>query len=475
MHASTSDLFMETLDPSSRHRYERNGRWIDAEHRVEQIAVRYGEPVEIDIVRTRHGPLLGSVLPDAPELRAYAVRWSGAAPRSGIEALLAVQRAGDWEHFRAALRRYPAPAASFLFAHRGGRIGSQVAGQLPVRAIETGLLPVTGNSRYYDWRGFTPFDDLPSRSGTELPWLVVSTHPDAGLFKTPVNWLWRSGGAPERTVELIGERESLDLDALLAIERDTRSTRAPRVISRLLAATDHVEGAAARVRAILIDWDGDTGVHSIGASVYHAFRQILTRRVVEARFGGRVELADLVSAREPVPGALLARYLERIPADQRRPVVEQTLRETWDWLGQSVSANPRRWQWGELHRVRASHSFERMGSWIERIFGRWLGRGPYPAPGDADSVWTMHHATLPVREVGVGPVLRYAVDLADVDHARFGLAGGQSGHPGTAHYDDALADWLAGRPRPLWMNAADFERLAQGVWELRPSAGGPHP
>jgi penicillin amidase len=73
------------------------------------------------------------------------------------------------------------------------------------------------------------------------------------------------------------------------------------------------------------------------------------------------------------------------------------------------------------------------------------------------------------REALLGPALRYAVDLGDPDHALFGLAGGQSGHPGSPHYTDAFGDWLAGRPRPLWMHASDVSYHQKGTWELQPA------
>ena len=44
----------------------------------------------------------------------------------------------------------------------------------------------------------------------------------------------------------------------------------------------------------------------------------------------------------------------------------------------------------------------------------------------------------------------------------------QSGSPGSEHYADALADWLAGRPRPLWMHQSDIAYHQKGTWELRP-------
>jgi len=470
LHASTSDLYNETLHPNDPFQYDRSGRWVDLERYTERIEVRYAGTEEIEVSRSRHGPLLRTVQPGEQTVESYAVRWAGDAARSGIESLLRAQRARTWPEFRKALRRYTAPAATFLFAGRDGVIGSQLAGDLPVRVIDARLLPLPGSSRYYDWRGFMPFDDLPTRSGSDVGWMVVSTHPEPELFLKPLDWLWVAGGAPARLDELMRGGERIDLDRLVEIQRDRRSTRATRVLVRLLDGTERVPGTGARVRRILLDWDGRTDVDSIGASVYHAFRQVLTRRALELRLGDRLDLAPLLMASEPVPGAMLDRFVERIAPDPMHALVERALGETWDWLGVHVSANPRRWGWGEMHAVRAQHAFERFGSGLERWFGRRLGRGPFPAPGDPDSVWTMHHAALPTREVAIGPVLRYAVDLAYADHARVGLAGGQSGHPGTPHYDDALADWLEGRPRLLWMDRGDLRRLEEGRWVLQPEA-----
>jgi acyl-homoserine lactone acylase PvdQ len=118
--------------------------------------------------------------------------------------------------------------------------------------------------------------------------------------------------------------------------------------------------------------------------------------------------------------------------------------------------------------VRLRHALERSDAMRLRWFGRRLGRGPFDVGGDPDSVWSMHHGPLPGDDARVGPGLRYAIDLADPDHAQFGLAGGQSGFAGDPHYVDGIGDWLAGRPRPLWMHRADLAYHRRGVWELRP-------
>ncbi len=149
--------------------------------------------------------------------------------------------------------------------------------------------------------------------------------------------------------------------------------------------------------------------------------------------------------------------------------MESALEKTWRFLQAEISANPRRWSWGKLQQLRVRHAFELLGGGRLRWLGRRLGRGPYPVGGDPDSLWTMYHSGLPMTGRGVGPVLRYAVDLADPGHAQFGLAGGQSGHYGSAHYDDALEEWLAGRPRTLWTEASELAHQQTGSWELYPA------
>ena len=140
-----------------------------------------------------------------------------------------------------------------------------------------------------------------------------------------------------------------------------------------------------------------------------------------------------------------------------------------------MSSNPRKWLWGNVHQLRLAHPLERLGGPFLATAGRRMARGPFPVPGDADSIWTMHDAGLPTRSVAIGPVVRYAVDLGDLDHPMFGLAGGQSGHPGARHYDDALQDWLRGRARPLWRHRLNVAYHSQGVWKLHPPPPGSYP
>jgi penicillin amidase len=349
-----------------------------------------------------------------------------------------------------------------------GAIGTQVAGDLPVRSIDTGLLPLAGASRFYDWRGTAAFEDLPSSYGTTLPVQVVSPHPDAASFGAPITWLWSNQGGSERVKELLARPGALDVEALVAIQRDQVSRRGPATVRMLLQGATPASSSAQRVRTMLLEWDGSTATDSVGASLYHVFRQRLARKLLEGLSLSKDSRALLEQA-EPAPGIALARALDRVGPDKVALSRDAALDETWAFLRSRVSANPKKWTWGELHALRLRHAFERLGSGPLSWVGWRLGSGPFEVPGDPDSVWTMYNGDLPDHALELGPALRYAVDLGDPDHALFGLAGGQSGHPGSPHYTDAFSDWLAGRPRPLWMHASDVSYHQKGTWELDPA------
>jgi penicillin G amidase len=468
LHVSVSDLYEETLDAEDPARYERGGRWQSAQVRSEAIAVRGRTPAPITVIVTEHGPLLRSVWPEEPRANSLALRWTGQAEQSGVESILRLQRCSDWDCFREALRALRAPAATFLYADATGAIGTQVAGDLPVRSIDTGLLPLAGASRYYDWRGTVDFEALPSLYGTSLPVQVVSPHPDAASFRAPVTWLWSSQGGAERVRELLARPGDFDVEDLVAIQRDTVSRRGPATLRLLLASAAPESSSAQRVRTMLLEWDGSTATDSVGASLYHVFRQRLARKLLEGLSLSKGSRALLEQA-EPAPGIVLERALDRVGPEKLASSRDTALDETWSFMRTRVSANPKKWTWGEVHELRLRHAFERLGSGPLAWVGRRLGSGPFEAPGDPDSAWTMYNGDLPDDALELGPALRYAVDLGDADHALLGLAGGQSGHPGSDHYADALGDWLTGQPRPLWMHASDVSYHQKGTWELHPA------
>jgi penicillin amidase len=105
-----------------------------------------GEPFVYETELTRHGVVVAF---DRANNLEYAVRWSGTEPGAAAElAALAVDRAGTWTDFRAALARWKMPARRALYIDVERNVGFQEAALVPIR-------------RAREWRGWLRTDSLP--------------------------------------------------------------------------------------------------------------------------------------------------------------------------------------------------------------------------------------------------------------------------------------------------------------------------
>jgi penicillin amidase len=75
---------------------------------------------------------------------AVSLRWTALDPSTILRAALHVDRAQDFEAFRAALRDWDVPSQNFVYADVDGNIGYQMPGRVPVRNNGDGSFPVEG-------------------------------------------------------------------------------------------------------------------------------------------------------------------------------------------------------------------------------------------------------------------------------------------------------------------------------------------
>ena len=112
-------------------------------------------------------------------------------------------------------------------------------------------------------------------------------------------------------------------------------------------------------------------------------------------------------------------------------------------LANAYGGDLRAWRWGDAHKARFSHPL------FDRIpILRDLLHEPIATDGDN---FTVNRATPRIDFESVvypdvhGAGLRAVFDLADLDRSLFIIAGGQSGHPLSAHYGDQIERWRDGR------------------------------
>jgi penicillin amidase len=465
--APVSDLFIETLR-ESRGLYQNGTLWVPIERREETILVREGRGVlreeQLTIRATRHGPLVEALLRGAEDdggedeagrrdSAALALSWSGAREGDGFSSMIALLRASGRDELLAALETHHEPVLAFAFADRDGEGGVQVAGWLPKRPLPTGLVPVQGRLRSFDWRERVPLDALPSRplpTGTRRSWVVAADQPwpaRGGLDQ--MEWLWRPGARAARIEAVLETRSQdgkFDLRAAAELLDDDGSALAPRValaIVGLARRAGPLPLEAAEIAGLLERWDGRMSAESAGAAAYQLVIDFMLRDLLGPRFGKRLferyVRAPHIQAQTSIERLILrAASLRRSGGwtDEERVgrAARAGLRGAWVALSHRLGPTRERWSWGGLHRVRFGPTGRRSG-WPPEL------TRSLPFPGNAQTLLFAHHRpgnSLDVDSVGL---FRVAMDLAASDRLLSSLVPGQSEYPGHRHFSDGLAGW----------------------------------
>ncbi len=452
------DFYIETIRPGHPRQYKTEGGWREMRVERERIVVKGGKPVDAGIELTRHGPVIWR---DAT--RALALRWAGAeAGTAGYLAALSLDRAKNWNEFIAALHRWKAPAENFVYADRDGNIGEQSAALTPKRTW-TGLLPVDGASGKYEWSGWFGLDTLPRTFNPENGFIATANHMiiSAGDRRN-LGYGWAAPFRVERIREVlqqwISAQHKITLTDTAALQSDVTS-RAAKDVLRLLRDGSPSSADGDPVVDLLLAWDGSVTADSPAAALY----EIWMRRL-RAAFVQRELRSDLVPIGERVlPLRSMLRAIAAMPIEDRSKLLGRTLHDAFDDARSLMGDDTRRWRWGAIHVVRFRHALDRRGDEAK------FDRGPFERPGDSETI-NVTAARPPSFEQMHGASFREIVDLEDWDRSLAINVPGQSGTPGTAHYDDLIPLWTHGEYFPLAFSKAQVERNAGSTMILEPAA-----
>ena len=461
------DLYVERLNPKNSLEYSAPGGWRRIQVIKESIAVRGAPSVRAELKFTRHGPILWE-----DGTRALALHWVGAEPgTAGYLGSLALDRARNWQEFKAAMPRWKVPSENIVYADRDGNIGEYSTGLAPLRRNWTGLLPVPGNGGY-EWAGFVASEDLPHSYNPAAGFVATANHkmipegyPYAVGFQwaEPVRYLRIKEvfeDAQSRGIKLgMGDMQALQTDVVSLLARDLQRLLRGAVGSRPLAADEQ------HIAQLMLNWDCALRTDSPEAALYEFWAQEL-QAVVTARMVA-VDLRDTLG---PLPLYRVVQELKQ-PSSAifggdaqggRDAIVRSALLAAREKLAVRQGPDIQGWAWGLLHRVTFRHPLDAYPQ-AAALFDR----GPMQRSGDGETVQATSFKDGSFDQV-TGASYREIFDLADWDRSVGINAPGQSGQPGSKHYDDLLPLWIAGRYFPLSYSKPAVDAATTDVLNLMP-------
>jgi penicillin amidase len=466
--ADTQDLFVERLNPDDNRLYEFEGDWRQTEMVREELHVKGRlRPELLDVTITHHGPIVNDALGAADE-PPLALAWTALQYPLLTDVPINAARAKNGEQLVAATSEHTAPPLNMLWADSDGNIGYKLIGKLPIRKGGTPDLPKPGWTGEFEWEGTIPFDELPAAVNPKQGFLVTANNRIVGDdYPHHITSEWMTGYRAQRIEDLLGERERHSLDDFARMQIDVYSFPGIETVHRLSRLHPQTQR---ETRAIewLKSWDGNLDAGTVAGTIYHAFTLSFAAAVAAAAIRDRTLLDRYLNKSElglvPVvssPWRFQARLLElwdegdvswfRSPTHPQGrawdEVALEALSRALDGLEQRFGREPGRWRWGRVHGVEFSHPFGRSNAVFRRIFCRRVQAG-----GASETVLQSGYSPLQPFTGVWGPVYRMVADVGEPARSRWQLSTGQSGHPGSPHYDDLIEGWLWGRTNPVYLD-----------------------
>jgi penicillin amidase len=435
------DLYVEKVNPADATEYAYRGGWKKFEIERQSIDIKGESSRDIELKYTIHGPV---IYEDDTRNRAYALRWVGtAAGGAGYLSALRLSRAKNWTEFRSAAANYKIPSENLVYADREGNIGWIASGQAPIRKGWSGLFPVPGDSGNYEWSGFLPISENPTTYNPVRHFVATANHDilPAG-YKHELGYEWAPPSRYNRIVEMLTSGQKFNVNDFAHMQQDIISLPA-RDFKTILKDWHPAEGAeAAKVRSEILSWDCNMSMDSKAALLYevwikHLHDAIRPKGIASVRLAPEILIKELKTDSE------------------KNTLLQSSLAATLAEIRERLGPDETKWRWGNLHKAYFRHQLG-----IAK-----LNLPPHARPGDAYTVNATGGANYSQTH---GASYRQVLDPSDWNRSVMTNVPGESGNPGSPHYDDLINGWADGSYHPMPYSRKAVEAAAEERLTLVP-------
>ncbi|RLQ86494.1 penicillin acylase family protein [Mycetocola zhadangensis] len=481
----TADLYLEKVADGN---YELDGTLRPLTIREEVVKVAGGEDVPIKIRSTERGPLVTNLTGQFTDIAndypatsglpegAYelSLQWTALTPGRTSGAIFAVNAATDWQSFREAAKLFEVPSQNLIYADVDGNIGYQAPGLIPIRASGDGTVPQPGWTSASGWRGYIPFDALPSQVNPATGYIVTannavvdSNYPH--LITRDWDAGYRANRIEDRLRTLVDAGTPITSETMSNIQADNHNALAEVMAPYLAELTP--AGNARNGKILLDGWDFADDANSAQSAYFNIF----WRALLENTFA-----PQLPESLPPSGGAQWFQTVSNVLAEpnsswwtsadgdirNRDEALTAALSSAWTEAVNLMGDDPQKWTWGELHTLTLRNaSFGESGiAPIEWLFNR----GPYEVAGGSSVVNANGWYAPAGYAVDWVPSMRQVIDLADPDASTWVNLAGASGHAFAPTYVDQTELWRDHKTRSWHFTPDAIRQAATDVLTLTP-------
>jgi len=470
------DFYEEQFDDAGE-TYLYRGEWLPVERVEEVIRIKGGTDTLVVNRFTHRGPVI-SDLKGFGE-RMVTMTWTGNLFSNELAAVHGLNRARNWDEFRAAVRDFRSVSQNVNYADRNGNIGLQNCAGIPIRPEGmSGIEIYPGTTDAYDWKGVVPFEEQLYIYNPESGYVSSANNKTAvNDYPYPVSHWFALHYRIDRIREFIDEREQLSVTDMMALQSDVNSHFVRELKPFFLESLNRAEGLSEKEQALrdrLARWNGAMLKDIAEAPVFELSYLYFVENMLSDEMG------------ELYPDYIRQTYLPRYfvnnlvrggyesawsddggseGIETQDDIVLRSFRQAIAEMEERAGKDPAKWQWGEEHQLTLSHPLGSVKI-LDRLFG--FNRGPWPAPGSFHTVAPYAYRFSDSFPINHGASQRHIFTPDDWDNSFSILPTGNSGIPASDHYCDQTDMYMNFEYQPDLFSLERIREAAVYVQELRP-------
>ena len=471
------DLIAEKVNPVNPNQVWHRTQWVDLQTRTETIHIKGAPPVELQLRRSPHGPIVTDVFKENYGKTPIAMWWAFLETENPVlDAFYQLNRADTLQKAREAASKIHSPGLNVVWASASGDIGWWAAAKLPIRPA--GVNPafiLDGSKPEAEKDGFYRFADNPQEENPQRGYVVSANHQPKPRSGVPVPGYYNLADRAQRLDQVLGAAGApWDIAAAQALQLDVGTRYGPRILADLLPVLKSVvtDDEGLNLLEPLIKWDGSYTRDSIAATVfsqmlYELAHDAMADELGEVQFNNLLHTHALDLALPLLAADAASPWWDNrnTPAvETRADIMKQVWTHTVTHLKASLGTSLLDWPWGKTHAITHGHPLG-----MQKPLDKLFNVGPFSVPGGREVPNNLGGMIGPGPwAVSYGPSTRRVIDFADASRAVGINPLGQSGVLFDAHYDDQALLFTDGFYVAQHLSAADVKANTQSTLRLHP-------
>ena len=473
----TQDLFVEKIRRNNNTiEYLFRGEWLQAESYTEQLNVRGTDPIQIEVVRTHHGPIIAGDIDKGCGIALADPGSNDATP--WVDAALNAMKSKNADELEKALSEWTDRVNNYPYADKHGNFGYALKGRIPIRNSINGWGPVEGWTGEHEWNGYIPDEELPRSRNPEIGWAVTCNQRVVDdeypyFLTTTFGPDYRARRIISHIQHAISNNTKITLDDMAKFHADTISIPALAIINRVknLQPSRYINPNTTAVINALATWNGNLDTHSTAATIYSTLNDQIDLGLIQRcydidpkQFNHNPEIDAFQLLKRQVKPAFITALANDTNANtflKDGESVDDFLLDMIAKVAENIQLAPNGeidiQNWEQAHITKQIHP-------LSVVFPQYAQHLDAPAvgtAGDGDVPFATTSKPIMNHKTGSGPVNRYLHDPSNWSNGKWITPLGASGNSSSPHFSDQQTMWAKVQYIPQLFNWNQIKQHAK--------------